>query len=94
MEGFFIIISWHRGVAKFGIALGSGPRDLGFESRHFDQIRKSTHRVDFLIWMGLGIRKDGTSAHTGVNKCPVDTCLVRGRIHYSIDAPHAGVDME
>ena len=26
-------------MAKFGIALGSGPRDLGFESRHFDQIR-------------------------------------------------------
>ncbi len=26
-----------RGVAKLGIALGSGPRDLGFESRHSDQ---------------------------------------------------------
>ncbi len=26
-----------RGVAKFGIALGSGPRGLGFESRHSDQ---------------------------------------------------------
>ena len=36
---FLDIILRHRGVAKFGIALGSGPRDLGFESRHFDQIR-------------------------------------------------------
>ena len=27
----------YRGVAKFGIALGSGPRGLGFESRHSDQ---------------------------------------------------------
>ena len=26
-----------RGVAKFGIALGSGPRGRGFESRHSDQ---------------------------------------------------------
>lgn len=25
-----------RGVAKFGIALGSGPRGLEFESRHSD----------------------------------------------------------
>ena len=27
----------YRGVAKFGIALGSGPRGLGFESPHSDQ---------------------------------------------------------
>ena len=27
----------YRGVAKFGIALGSGPRGRGFESRHSDQ---------------------------------------------------------
>ena len=26
-----------RGVAKFGIALGSGPRGHGFKSRHSDQ---------------------------------------------------------
>ena len=26
----------YRGVAKFGIALGSGPRGHGFESRHSD----------------------------------------------------------
>ena len=29
-------------LSKFGIALGSGPRGLGFESRHSDQIIKST----------------------------------------------------
>ena len=28
-------------MAKLGIALGSGPRGLGFESRHSDQIRKN-----------------------------------------------------
>ena len=33
------IILKYRGVAKFGIALGSGPRGHGFESRHSDQIR-------------------------------------------------------
>ena len=27
----------YPGVAKFGIALGSGPRGRGFESRHSDQ---------------------------------------------------------
>ena len=26
----------YRGMAKFGIALGSGPRGLGFESRYSD----------------------------------------------------------
>ena len=31
------IILKYRGVAKFGIALGSGPRGHGFESRHSDQ---------------------------------------------------------
>ena len=33
---FSCIISKLRGVAKFGIALGSGPRGRGFESRHSD----------------------------------------------------------
>ena len=42
----------YRGVAKLGIALGSGPRGLGFESRHSDQIIKSTHRVGFIIQIG------------------------------------------
>ena len=31
-----IIKSLQRGVAKFGIALGSGPRGRGFKSRHSD----------------------------------------------------------
>ena len=36
---FFTIIDrgQYRGVAKFGIALGSGPRGPGFKSRHSDQ---------------------------------------------------------
>ena len=79
-------------MAKFGIALGSGPRGLGFESRHSDQTRKSTHRVGFLGWMGREIRKDGTSAHTCVKKCPVDTFLVRGRILWFLDASLVDVD--
>ena len=29
----------HPGVAKLGIALGSGPRGRGFKSRHSDQLR-------------------------------------------------------
>ncbi len=29
----------HRGVAKLGIALGSGPRGRGFESRHSDHAK-------------------------------------------------------
>ena len=80
-------------MAKFGIALGSGPRGLGFESRYSDQIKKLTQRVGFFISQGIGIRKDGTSQQTGVKKCPVDTFLVRGRIHCAKDAPLAGVDM-
>ncbi len=35
-----------RGVAKFGIALGSGPRGRGFESRHSDH-RKSLEKPMF-----------------------------------------------
>ena len=31
----------NRGVAKFGIALGSGPRGRGFESRHSDHRKAS-----------------------------------------------------
>ena len=34
-----------RGVAKFGIALGSGPRGLGFESRHSDHKKHRNRRV-------------------------------------------------
>ena len=35
--GWHIIKNRQRDVAKFGIALGSGPRGPGFESRHSDQ---------------------------------------------------------
>ena len=35
----------HRGVAKLGIALGSGPRGPGFESRHSDQILRAAMRL-------------------------------------------------
>ena len=53
-------------MAKFGIALGSGPRGLGFESRYSDQKEERVlmHPLFFLV--GTGIRKAGTRAHTGV----------------------------
>ena len=38
-------------MAKFGIALGSGPRGLGFESRYSDQKKKLTRRVGFLLYL-------------------------------------------
>ena len=44
-SGWHIIKNRQRDVAKFGIALGSGPRGLGFKSRHSDQIRLKS--VDF-----------------------------------------------
>jgi len=36
----------------------------------------------------IGIRKDGTSPQTGVKRCPVDTFLVRGRIHFLQNASY------
>ena len=39
----------YRGVAKFGIALGSGPRGLGFESRHSDQLKDRPKGRSFLF---------------------------------------------
>ena len=36
-ERFYNIAVRTPGVAKLGIALGSGPRDRGFKSRHSDQ---------------------------------------------------------
>ncbi len=38
-----------RGVAKLGIALGSGPRGLGFESRHSDHRWVLIGLTDFLL---------------------------------------------
>ena len=63
-----IIIRQFRGVAKFGIALGSGPRGRGFESRHSDH-RKSLEKpmffglflfsemLDFLPWSTKKVNK-------------------------------------
>ena len=36
LGGSSIMVKLYRGVAKFGIALGSGPRGLGLESPHSD----------------------------------------------------------
>ena len=77
-------------MAKFGIALGSGPRGLGFESRYSDQ-NSGDHICGRRNFLRIGIRKDGTSAHTGVKKCPVDTFLVRGRIHSFQNASRGNV---
>ena len=40
-----------RGVAKFGIALGSGPRGHGFESRHSDHIAASSVSLAAIFFM-------------------------------------------
>ena len=37
-------------MAKFGIALGSGPRGLGFESRHSDQKEGCPQGVVFFFY--------------------------------------------
>ena len=47
-----------RGVAKFGIALGSGPRGRGFESRHSDQnpqilVQEAQKSEDFFFFVAL-----------------------------------------
>ena len=74
-------------MAKFGIALGSGPRGLGFESRYSDQksgIRICGFRIFYWV---LGFERT-LRKHAG------GMFLGRGRIHCSIDAPFVGVDME
>ena len=70
---------------------GSGPRGLGFESRHSDQ-KTGDHICGHRFFISGGIRKGGTSPQTDVNKCPVDICLVRGRILWFLDASLADVD--
>ena len=45
-------------MAKFGIALGSGPRGLGFESRYSDQIESSPVSVSFLFSFDIQIMED------------------------------------
>ena len=64
-------------------------REKTIASIVFNKHNKKTDHIVGGLFIGRGgdrIRKDGTSAHTGVNKCPVDTCLVRGRIHVHPDA--------
>lgn len=78
-----IIANTFRGVAKLGIALGSGPRGPGFESRHSDHrplgffgnprvfscFPSLFWRIEFLeIWF------DPNKTHTG--KIPGSTGLV------------------
>ena len=43
-------------MAKLGIALGSGPRGLGFESRYSDQVRTVIFvKVTVLTFAFLGV---------------------------------------
>ena len=42
--------------------------------------------------MSAGTRKGDTSPQTGVSKCPVDTCLARGRVLQIADASGTDVD--
>ena len=49
MKAIYIINKVHRGVAKFGIAHGSGPWGLGFESRHSDQKERRNGSCVFLF---------------------------------------------
>lgn len=47
---------WQPGLAKFGIALGLGPRDRGFKSRNPDHVKKSLEnnfRAIFLCFMRI-----------------------------------------
>ena len=50
-------------MAKLGIALGSGPRDLGFESRHSDQRnRNPLSRVPAFAWVKGGFEQSNGAA--------------------------------
>ena len=49
------IILKNRGMAKFGIALGSGPRGLGFESRYSDHEKSVDKKsTDFSAKFAVG----------------------------------------
>ena len=73
-------------------ASDSGSEGWGFESLPAYQKMRIPIRVSAFFDMLGGTRKDGTSAHTGAKKCPVDTFLGRGKIHGLVDAPITGVD--
>ena len=78
-------------MAKFGIALGSGPRGLGFESRHSDQKMKRAAKQPFSFFGQGGIRKAGISAHTGAKTVqwtvfrPWENPLISGRIREDVN---------
>ncbi len=63
------IIVWHQypGVAKFGIALGSGPRGRGFKSRHSDQ--KICYSVSYGGFFFTGLEGRAVQSNS-----PVDCC--------------------
>ena len=60
-------------MAKFGIALGSGPRGLGFESRHSDQKPVTAFAVTGFLIGVMGFERP-LSKHAG------GMFLGRGRI--------------
>ena len=79
-----------RGVAKFGIALGSGPRGHGFKSRHSDQ--QKTHfclptKVRFLNDVCL---RQMMWASPNDERCANDVCLWAHRGKHRIIAKRSG----
>lgn len=51
-ERFYNIAVRTPGVAKLGIALGSGPRDRGFKSRHSDHVGAKSTLLRHLFMLG------------------------------------------
>ena len=66
-------------MAKLGIALGSGPRGLGFESRHSDHKSGDCIRSRRIFYWSVGIRKGGQH-EVLVKNMPVACFLARERI--------------
>ena len=70
-------------MAKFGIALGSGPRGLGFESRHSDQKSQYSNRhTDFFLLVSAGIRKAVKKTVQRTVFRPWENPLIDKRIQY------------
>ena len=68
-------------MAKFGIALGSGPRGRGFESRHSDQKRKWTLFASaFFFWYRIWVAGFEQGGGRMPQKRAGGTFLARGRI--------------
>ena len=72
-------------MAKLGIALGSGPRGLGFESRYSDQ--KNPDRIS-----GRDFFNRSTGFERPLRKHAGGMFLGRGRIPLHSGAPGTGVD--